>query len=137
MPAFLTLTLLKRIGPYLLVAALAAALVLWVSNLQSRLARAEASAKETAIALHDEQIARARDVAGLTTLARGTAAAAVETKRDTAILQETIGNATPQPASPALASFLDRLRQADTAAAVQRAAAGTGSAVGTTASGSH
>ena len=103
----------------------AALAVWWVMNLQNRLARAEALAKETAVSLQVERQARARDVAGLSVLAQGTAAASVTTKKEAAILGSVIDAKNPQPVSRGLSDLLHCLAEAD-AGRECAATAGTG-----------
>ncbi|WP_419827646.1 hypothetical protein [Sphingomonas sp.] len=128
MPAWLTWSLIRRAGPWLLIAALAGGLALWTHGMQRTIAAQATTIAGVRADLAAEQAARRRDIAGLTTLAQGLAAAAVETKRDATILSETIDHANPAPASPGLAALMRGLREADTAAGVQRATAGAGGA---------
>lgn len=137
MPAWLTWALIRRVGPYLLVGALAVVFVLWVHGMQRTIAALKVSDAHLSDELAAEAAARRRDVAGLTTLAQGMAAAAVDTKRDATILSETIDHANPSPASPGLAALMRGLRQADTAAGVQRATAGSGGAAAGPAAGAR
>lgn len=137
MPAWLTWALIRRVGPYLLVGALAVVFVLWVHGMQRTIAVQAATISSVRSDLANEQAARRRDVAGLTTLAQGMAAAAVDTKRDATILSETIDHANSAPASPGLAALMRGLREAETAAGVQRATARIGGAAAIPAAGAR
>jgi len=76
--------------------------------------------------LEAEKQARQRDVAGLTTLARGITAAATARGLDEEVLRNEIDTRNPNPVSPELARFLDGLRRSDRATRAAPAAGGAG-----------
>jgi uncharacterized membrane protein len=110
-----------KAAPYLVIAAAVLSGILWVHHMQSTIAKQDQQINTLAVNLKAEQQARARDVAGLTTLTQGLARVSADSAKDAQALSETIDAKSPHPVSPELGAFLDRLRTADTPAAVARA----------------
>jgi len=119
--------LLKAL-PWLALAGILIAAYLWIHGMQSTIADQKTSLQNMQIALSSEQAQRKADVAGLTTLAQGTAAAAVKTKSDTAILGTVIDAKDPAPSSPGLAALIQCLHDADTSGRQCSPAAGASGA---------
>ena len=119
--------LLKAL-PWLALAGILIAAYLWIHGMQSTIADQKTQIGTLQTNLQAETLARTKDVAGLTTLAQGTAAAAVKTKSDTAILGTVIDAKDPAPSSPGLAALMQCLRDADTSGRQCSPTAGTGAA---------
>jgi peptidoglycan hydrolase CwlO-like protein len=115
-----------KVAPWVVSAIALIGVVLWVRGMQSTIEEQREQISDLSGNLKSETAARERDVAGLTALAQGLAAAATTTKRDAQILSETIDAAHPTPSSPALAAFLASLRAADQAAKPAGPAGGAG-----------
>jgi hypothetical protein len=115
-------SIIRPLLPYIAIGLAVAGFYLWVTGMQHTIAKQNAQINTLAVNLRAEQVARSKDVAGLTVLAKGTAAIAVDTARDATALQETVSAQNAKPSSPELAAFLGRLRDADSAAAVVQAA---------------
>lgn len=102
-----------KLGPYLALLAALVAAWLYVSSLEGKVKSQAATIIAVQRDLEGERSARKQDVAGLTVLAKGLKAAAVDTKADQAILAETINANAPQAASPGLSAYLSQLRASD------------------------
>lgn len=102
-----------RLLPYGVAIGVVVAFGLWINGMRSTIEELKVSNGYLKTEIAAEKLARERDVAGLTTLASGLAAASSATKKDNAILQETINVAAPQPATPGLARFIECLRAGD------------------------
>jgi hypothetical protein len=114
-----------------IIAALAFIVGLGVYAVRHTISRLETQAGQIATLERDlkaEQLARKRDVDGLTTLAQGVIAASNARAIDQESLRETIDTKNPQPVSAQLGSFLNCLRQGDRSGAKCSAASGPGGA---------
>jgi hypothetical protein len=125
-----------RATPYIVAVAILIGFVLWIRGMQSTIADQSSQINKLAVNLRTEQVARAKDVAGLTTLSSGLLAASSAKDKDQAALQETIDAAHPTPVSAGLAALLGCLRQADDNKQCAATARTGGPAAGATA-GSH
>jgi hypothetical protein len=104
------LTLLAKHWPKILLALIVGAFVWWIVDMRSDLAQLRTANESLSVRLSAEEVARRRDVASLTALSTGLAAVAVETKKDAAVVTETVKDANA-PLSPQLSSLLDQLRE--------------------------
>lgn len=119
--------LIKKFGPWMLLALALLGIILWIHGMQSTIADQKTQIGTLTVNLQNEQAERKADVAGLTTLSQGLVAASSAKASDQAALSGTIDVANPPAASPALAGFLACLRDADTGGKAC-AASGTGAA---------
>lgn len=101
--------LLKRCWPALLIVGVIGAAWLMLGKIDAQTEQIAKLQND----LKAEQAARAADVTGLTTLAKGAIAAAVETKKDERALDHAIATQPVSPATPLLRAYLACLRDTD------------------------
>lgn len=99
--------------PYLFFALAVGGVCLWINGLRETVDEQAAAIGKLQTDLAAEQLARRKDVAGLTALSSGLAQAATDTAKDQAILERTIDATNPKPASAGLASLIACLRDRD------------------------